>query len=138
MLILSLSLKIPRRRKWQSTSVLLPGKSHEQRSLAGYSPWDHKESDTTEHTHTAQCFVKAQNFKNIKSYDKKYFPRFWLFLAFFHTRESLAFSGVSFQSFLCIFKQIQIYKFLLFYLKKTSYFLCTMFYFILFNHKDTF
>ena len=35
--------KIPWRRKWQSTSVLLPGKSHGQRSLVGYSPWDCKE-----------------------------------------------------------------------------------------------
>ena len=30
------------------TPVFLPGKSHRQRSLAGYSPWDHKESDMTE------------------------------------------------------------------------------------------
>ena len=30
---------------------LLPGKSHGQRSLVGYSPWDHKESDTTEWLH---------------------------------------------------------------------------------------
>ena len=30
------------------TPVLLPGKSHGQRSLVGYSPWGHKESDTTE------------------------------------------------------------------------------------------
>ena len=29
----------PCRRKWQPTPVLLPGKSHGQRSLAGYSPW---------------------------------------------------------------------------------------------------
>ena len=36
------------RRKWQPTPVLLPGKSHGQRSLEGYSPWGHKESDTTE------------------------------------------------------------------------------------------
>ena len=36
-------------RKWQSTPVFLPGKSHGQRSLAGYSPWDHKESDMTEY-----------------------------------------------------------------------------------------
>ena len=28
------------RRKWLLTSVFLPGESHEQRSLAGYSPWD--------------------------------------------------------------------------------------------------
>ena len=36
--------KIPWRRKWQPTPVLLPG----ERSLAGYSAWGHKESDTTE------------------------------------------------------------------------------------------
>ena len=40
--------KIPWRRKWQPTPVFLPGKSHGQRSLAGYSPWGHKEPDTTE------------------------------------------------------------------------------------------
>ena len=34
--------KIPWRRKWQPTPVFLPGKSHGQRSLSGYSPWDHK------------------------------------------------------------------------------------------------
>ena len=38
------------RRTWQPTPVLLPGKSHGQRSLVGYSPWGHKESDITEHT----------------------------------------------------------------------------------------
>ena len=38
--------------KWQPTAVFLPGESHGQRSLVGYSPWDHKESDTAEHTHT--------------------------------------------------------------------------------------
>ena len=31
----------------QPTPVFLPGKSHAQRSLVGYSPWDLKESDTT-------------------------------------------------------------------------------------------
>ena len=41
--------KIPWRRKWQCTPVFLPGKFHRQRSLAGYSPWVCKESDTTEH-----------------------------------------------------------------------------------------
>ena len=40
--------KIPWKRKWQSTPVSLPGKSHEQRSLVGYSPWGHKELDTTQ------------------------------------------------------------------------------------------
>ena len=41
--------KIPWRRKWQLTTVFLPGKFHGQRSLAGYSPRGHKESDMTEH-----------------------------------------------------------------------------------------
>ena len=33
---------------WHPTPVLLPGKSHGQRSLVGCSPWGHKKSDTTE------------------------------------------------------------------------------------------
>ena len=40
--------KIAWRRAWQSTPVFLPGESHGQRSLAGYSSWGHKKSDTTE------------------------------------------------------------------------------------------
>ena len=37
-------------RVWQSTPVFLPGELHEQRSLAGYSPYRNEESDTTEVT----------------------------------------------------------------------------------------
>ena len=44
----SLGREDPWKRKWQSTPVLLPGKSHGQRSLVGYTPWGRKESDTTE------------------------------------------------------------------------------------------
>ena len=44
--------KIPWSRKWQPTPVFLPRESHTQRSLAGYSPLNHKELDTTEYTHT--------------------------------------------------------------------------------------
>ena len=40
--------KIPRRRKRQPTPVFLPGESHRQRKLAGYSPRGHRESDTTD------------------------------------------------------------------------------------------
>ena len=43
--------KIPWRRKWQLTPVFLTEKSHGQRSLAGYSPWGHKESDMAEQVH---------------------------------------------------------------------------------------
>ena len=42
---------LPRRRQWRPTLVLLPGKSHGWRSLVGWSPWGHKESDTTERLH---------------------------------------------------------------------------------------
>ena len=48
--------KIPWRRKCQPTPVFLPGKSQGQRSLAGYSPWGHKVSDTTEYTHTKSSY----------------------------------------------------------------------------------
>ena len=36
------------RRKWPPTPVFLPGESHRPRRLAGYGPWGHTESDTTE------------------------------------------------------------------------------------------
>ena len=38
--------EMPWKRKWQSTPVFLPGKSHGQRSLEGYSPRGHKNSHT--------------------------------------------------------------------------------------------
>ena len=43
--------------KWQSTPVLLPRKSHGQRSLVGYSPWGRKESDTTERLHFTSLHI---------------------------------------------------------------------------------
>ena len=39
------------RRKWQPTPVFLPGESQGWGSLVCYSPWGHKESDTTERLH---------------------------------------------------------------------------------------
>ena len=53
--------KIPWRRKWKPTPVLLPGESHGGRSLVGYSPWGRKESDMTERLHFHfQTFIKRQ------------------------------------------------------------------------------
>ena len=50
-------------RKWQPTPVFLPGKSHGRRSLVGYSPRGHKESDTTErlHFHFLKLFASSLN-----------------------------------------------------------------------------
>ena len=52
--------KIPWRRKWQPTPVFLPGKSHGQRSLVGYSPRSRKESDTTEQLHFTSLLIVYQ------------------------------------------------------------------------------
>ena len=43
--------RFPWGRKWQPTPVFLPGESHGQTNLVGYSPQGHKESDTTERLH---------------------------------------------------------------------------------------
>ena len=43
---------IPWNRKWQPTSLFLPGKFHGQRSLVGYRPGTWKELNTTGHAHT--------------------------------------------------------------------------------------
>ena len=58
--------KIPWRREWLPTPVFLPGENHGQRSLAGYSPWGCKESDTTEwrgtqHTQNRYTFNSMRN-----------------------------------------------------------------------------
>ena len=60
---------MPWRRKWQLAPIFLPGKFHRQRSLVGYSLWDHKEShmtEVTEHTHAHSiinvvyyCYVRC-------------------------------------------------------------------------------
>ena len=52
--LISGSGRFPWSRKWQPTPIFLPGKSHGQRSLVGYSPWGYNELDVTERT--AYCF----------------------------------------------------------------------------------
>ena len=56
--------KIPWRRKWLPTPVLLPGKSRGQRSLMGYSPGSCKELDMMESAHTHMFFLA----KNVHKY----------------------------------------------------------------------
>ena len=64
---------MPWRRKWQPTPVFLPGKSHEQRSLVGYSPWSCKEADMTEHTCMHRCTDSGITATLIKEMLKKSF-----------------------------------------------------------------
>ena len=56
-------LQETRRRQWHPTSVLLPGKSHGQRSLVGCSPWGREESDMTEllHCHFSLSCIREGN-----------------------------------------------------------------------------
>ena len=49
--------KMPWRRAWQPTQVFLPGESHGQRSLVGYSPHGLKELDMTEQLSTQRDYL---------------------------------------------------------------------------------
>ena len=49
--------KILWRMEWLPTPVFLPAEFHGQRSLAGYSPWGHKESDTTEQLTLSYIYI---------------------------------------------------------------------------------
>ena len=52
--------RFPWIREWQPTPVFLPGEFHLQRSLVGFSPWSHKESDMTEQLTLAHLLIFAQ------------------------------------------------------------------------------
>ena len=57
--------KILWRRKWQPTLVFLPGKSHGQRSLVGYTPWGHKRVRHDLVTKRQQCLEYIHNPKHL-------------------------------------------------------------------------
>ena len=75
--------KIPWRRKWQSTPVFSPGGSHGLKSLVGYSPWGHKESDTTEATEHA----RIPNIVGSRFWDSEYAQRSLMWSILWHTAE---------------------------------------------------
>ena len=54
----SLGWEDPLEKEMATHSSFLPGKFHELRILVAYSPWDHKESDTTERLHVYAHAVK--------------------------------------------------------------------------------
>ena len=96
--------KTPWRRKWQPTPVLLPGESHGQRSLVGYSPWVEKRHDWVS-THTYPLFllfIVSFTMQNLLSLSKSHlflFPLFWEekgLLRFVSERVLLMFSTRSF------------------------------------------
>ena len=72
---------IPWRSKWQTAPVFLPGKFHGKRSLAGYSPWGLKESDTVEQL--SSCYDQPrQHIRKQRHYFANKSPsesKWWLF-----------------------------------------------------------
>ena len=52
--------KIPWRRRRHPTPVFLPGNSHGQRTLVGYSPWGCKDLDTTEQLHVLENIILSE------------------------------------------------------------------------------
>ena len=69
--------KIPWRKKWQPTPVFLPGESHGQRNLVGYSPWGHKESDMTEQLHFTCTLYQNIKIQTWKMFHIKTLKVFW-------------------------------------------------------------
>ena len=61
----SLSWKIPWRRKWQPTPVILSGKSHGQRTLVGYSLWGYKRAGHNLTTKTAAAKTYTEVSKQV-------------------------------------------------------------------------
>ena len=59
----SLGWEDPLEEAWQPTPVFLPGESHGQRRLVGYSPWGRKELDVTERLSTVLYSLKVANGK---------------------------------------------------------------------------
>ena len=53
----SLGWEDPLEKEMAPTPVFLPGESHGQRNLVGYSPWGRKESDTTERLYLVTYFI---------------------------------------------------------------------------------
>ena len=97
--------KIPWRRKWQPAPVPLPGKSHGQRRLVGYSPCGHKELDTTEWlyfwSHILEIIVTSNIIKNFPYVS---FQEFYSFKSLIHFLISFCLYGkvrVQLYSFAC-------------------------------------
>ena len=72
-LVQSLGWEDPLEKEMEPTPEFLPGKSHGSRSLVGYRPWGHKESDTTERLHfhfskkvKTEIYLKTLQFNSFK------------------------------------------------------------------------
>ena len=97
--------KIPWRRKWQPAPVSLPGKFHGRRSLAGYSPWGHKESDMTEQFHFHRILVPQPGTEPRPMAVKAWSPNHWTEP---HTGHTLLSGRSSFNKNMCFYNNLDI------------------------------
>ena len=77
--IQSLGREDPLEKEWQPTPVFLPGEFHGQRSLAGYSPWSHRELDTTEQI-TQKRLFSSFSLSTVKAVSSAYLRLLTFFL----------------------------------------------------------
>ena len=61
----------PLRREWPPAPVFLPGEFHGQRSLAGYTPWGHKELDMTEQLTLHYYYYLTRNARRVPQAETK-------------------------------------------------------------------
>ena len=109
----SLAWEDPPEKEMQPTPVFLLGKFHGWRSLVGYRPWGHKESDMTERLH----FLSFSFFLTVWTFISKV-----MFLLF---NMLSVFSCVSFQIFLCKYTYINICMYVSFFFLSFFFFFYT-------------
>ena len=64
-------------REWLPAPVFLPGKSHGQRSLGGYSPRGHKELDMTYWLNSSRASMNMKSVRKQRLIEKKWNGHFW-------------------------------------------------------------
>ena len=88
------------RRAWQPPLVILPGESHGQKNLVGYSPWAHKELDMTERLSTAQMTFTLTVRKELSFTPK--FRAFTLLFCFWSYKKFILWNSVRTGNFFCL------------------------------------
>ena len=114
----SLGQEDPLEKEMAPHSILLPGKSHGQRSLVGYSPWGHRESDTTErlhsHVHFRRCsvilapFVEELKFLPLKCFFT--FVKMWTYFFEYISVSVMFYWSVSLS--LCQYQSLDYYSYI--------------------------
>ena len=86
-------------RRWQPTPVSLPGKSHGQKSLVGYTPWGHKRVGHNLVTNQQQMLTKYPQSKGKKNcqliMNSLSFPLFWILAVLCMTCRMVPLPGIN-------------------------------------------